>query len=126
MAHRAWEGWWPWVLVLPVGLFYYFFDPGTHPGFLACPFRTLTGLLCPGCGSQRALHDLLHGDLAEAFSHNALMISALPLAGLQFGLARWPVTAPWLTPRRVAVFWAVMAAGWGILRNIPASTGMAH
>jgi hypothetical protein len=125
MARPSWK-WLLLALVLPVGVFYFFVDPEAHPGVLACPFRALTGLLCPGCGSQRALHDLLHGRATEAFTHNALMVSALPLAGLQLGLARWPVTAPWLTPGRVAAFWALAALGWGILRNIPSSAGVAH
>lgn len=39
----------------------------------------LTGLECPGCGSQRAIHSLLHLDIGAAFKFNALLVSSLPL-----------------------------------------------
>ena len=51
-------------------------EPGTYP---PCPTRALLGLLCPGCGTLRATHALLHGDLAGAWSANPLFILALPL-----------------------------------------------
>src|SRR5580693_9291812 len=37
------------------------FDPATSGIFPPCPFRYLTGWYCPGCGSLRAIHQLLHG-----------------------------------------------------------------
>lgn len=41
-----------------------------------CPVHALTGLLCPGCGIQRAISALLHGDLKSAFDFNQLMFVA--------------------------------------------------
>src|SRR5690606_32381537 len=29
-----------------------------------CPVHGVTGGFCPGCGSTRAVHELLHGDVA--------------------------------------------------------------
>ena len=46
---------------------YFALDPARHP-FPRCMFLTLTGWQCPGCGSQRALHALLHGDIASAWA----------------------------------------------------------
>ena len=37
-----------------------------------------TGLECPGCGSQRAIHSLLNGDLVAAVHYNALTVAAIP------------------------------------------------
>ena len=34
---------------------------------------------CPGCGTQRAIHQLLHGNLAAAFQANAMILLILPL-----------------------------------------------
>jgi len=44
-----------------------------------CAFKALTGLSCPGCGSQRALHALLNGDLRGALAFNALFVAEIPL-----------------------------------------------
>ncbi|MEO8591517.1 MAG: DUF2752 domain-containing protein [Flavobacteriales bacterium] len=97
----------------------YFFDPATSRGFLPCPFHWLTGLDCPGCGSQRALHDLLHGRVGEAFGHNAALVCAIPILGLQWGASRFrPRDQPWSADNRVVIGWAVALVGWGVLRNL--------
>lgn len=62
-------------------LVYYRLDPAQHSFFPKCPFLSLTGLFCPGCGSQRAIHALLHFDLKAAFSFNLLVPPALLALG---------------------------------------------
>ena len=52
---------------------FYLFDPEEMAVFPRCPFLLATGYECPGCGSQRAIHDMLHLDLKSAFSQNALI-----------------------------------------------------
>lgn len=37
----------------------------------ACPFLSLTGLPCPGCGLTRSCGCLLRGDLAQSVSYHA-------------------------------------------------------
>jgi hypothetical protein len=62
-------------LALAVGSTYLFiFEPGKSGFFLVCPFYALTGLACPGCGTTRGLHHLLHGDVITAFRFNPLMM----------------------------------------------------
>jgi hypothetical protein len=61
------------ILVLLLVPLYYFFNPTVSNFFPKCPFHTITGLYCPGCGSQRAIHDLMHLNIFEAINHNALM-----------------------------------------------------
>jgi hypothetical protein len=63
------------VLVL---LLFFVFD-ARNGSFPACPFLRLTGFYCPGCGSQRAVSSLMHGDLVDAFSYNSLLVLTLPL-----------------------------------------------
>ncbi|MGL5683791.1 MAG: DUF2752 domain-containing protein [Marinifilaceae bacterium] len=46
--------------------------------FPPCPFYKLTGLQCPGCGSQRAIHSLLNGNITQAFGYNPLMVLSIP------------------------------------------------
>lgn len=60
------------------------FDPAASGVFPPCPVRYLTGLYCPGCGSLRAMHALLHGDIGRAWAMNPLMIVTLPF--LTYGL----------------------------------------
>jgi len=59
-------------------IIYRFFDPQSSGVFPVCPFKKYTGLLCPGCGSQRAIHDLLNLNLLEAFKENSMVVLALP------------------------------------------------
>ncbi len=54
-------------------------DPHETGSLGLCPFHALTGMYCPGCGTLRALHDVLHGNVAEAFGHNVLTVPALAL-----------------------------------------------
>lgn len=54
------------LLYLLAGLFFGFYIP--------CPFRTFTGLRCPGCGLSHAAVCLAHFDVRGAFRENALFI----------------------------------------------------
>ena len=61
------------------------FDPATSGVFPPCPVRYLTGWYCPGCGSLRAMHQLLHRNLRAAWAMNPLTVVLLPF--LTYGLA---------------------------------------
>ncbi len=61
------------------------FDPATSGIFPPCPFHALTGLYCPGCGSLRAIHQLLRGNLGTAWAMNPLTVILMPF--LLYGLA---------------------------------------
>ena len=65
-------------------------DQSVVPIFPRCPFRLLTGYLCPGCGSQRAIHHLLNLDLLGAWRMNPLLVIALPY--LLLGLILKPLS----------------------------------
>lgn len=41
--------------------------------------RMLTGLQCPGCGSQRMLHALLTGHPLDAWLYNPFLCTLIPL-----------------------------------------------
>src|SRR5438309_10494082 len=63
----------------------WFFDPASAGIFPSCPLHYLTGLYCPGCGSLRAIHALLHGNLSGACAMNPLTVGLLHF--LIYGLA---------------------------------------
>mgnify|MGYP002635979074 CR=1 FL=1 len=97
----------------------YQWNPEEAPGLLPCVFHALTGLHCPGCGGQRAVHHLLHGRFLLALRHNALMF----LVGSMFAaeaIARTRGAQPsvfesvWAARLTVASFFAFV-----ILRNVP-------
>lgn len=65
------------------------FNPATSAFYPFCPLHRLTGLLCPGCGSLRALHELLHGNVLTAFHLNALLVLSLPLLAVFVARGLW-------------------------------------
>ena len=60
----------------------YFVNPADVSWFPRCPFHLLTGLKCPGCGTLRGLHQLMHLHFREAWNLNPLMILSIPLIGV--------------------------------------------
>ena len=113
------------LLVVGFLFFYKIYNPEVHSFFPKCPFLSLTGLQCPGCGSQRAVHHLLNGHLLSAVHQNALLVLAIPY--VSFGMfldskkplkpkllnlrkRLYGITAIWIVLVLVLTFW--------ILRNI--------
>ena len=47
--------------------------------FFPCIFHKLTGYQCPGCGTQRAFHSLLHLEIKQGILYNPISIIAVPL-----------------------------------------------
>lgn len=113
-----------WFAFAAWGLLLFLFDPETHDGFFSCPFHWLTGLFCPGCGAQRAVHDLLHARVAEAFSHNAALVAAIPLLGLQWAWARRRDMRPG-EDNRLVWAWGTGLMCWWVLRNLPGMEALA-
>jgi len=101
-----------------------FFDPATSGVFPPCPVRYFTGWYCPGCGSLRAVHQLLHGNLRAAWAMNPLTVFLSPF--LAYGLASHAlneirgrglphlfIPAPWIRALGAAIIL------FGIVRNLP-------
>lgn len=65
------------VLLLLI-IVYRYFNPLDSVLFPKCPVKLVTGLDCPGCGSQRAIHSLLNFNIKEAFKANALLVLFIP------------------------------------------------
>ncbi len=67
-----------WLTLVVAGVYLFIFEPGRSGFFPLCPFRALTGFTCPGCGTTRGLHQLLHGNLTAAVKLNPLMVAVMP------------------------------------------------
>lgn len=110
------------VLLLVVGGIYYACDPSSSSLLPRCTFLSLTGYKCPGCGSQRALHALLHGDLVGALGYNAMLVMAVPWVGYCLYAETKRESNPRLYVRLhnhifITLFLAVVLLWW-VLRNI--------
>ncbi len=59
-------------------ILYYFYNEANSGWSVQCLFHQITGLQCPGCGGQRALHYLLHGKFLTALRYNVLFVLFMP------------------------------------------------
>lgn len=103
----------------------YFFHPEEAGFFPQCPFHYITGLDCPGCGTQRAFHSILHFEFGKAFYYNPLFVVSIPylLTGFYFeylgGNKRYPRIRKFLFGRNaIFIVLAIIILYW-IIRNIP-------
>ena len=102
----------------------YLFDPRNPGMYPICPFFGLTGCYCPGCGTLRALHQLMHGNITAAFGYNAYAMLALPVVAYSLGvggLRAWGLSVPprvFVPARWIWTLLAAVLAFW-LLRNLP-------
>jgi hypothetical protein len=100
------------------------FDPATSGAFPPCPIHYLTGWYCPGCGSLRAIHQLLHGNLYAAWAFNPLAVLFLPF--VVYGLAAEALKAtngrglpqPFIPGGWIRALCVVIVC-YGVVRNLP-------
>jgi hypothetical protein len=100
------------------------FDPATTGVFPPCPVLYLTGWYCPGCGSLRAIHQLLHGHVWAAWAMNPLTVLLLPFLG--YGLAShqlFEIRGRGLPQPSLPAVWiralCAVILLFGIVRNLP-------
>jgi hypothetical protein len=111
-------------VLLVAGGVYYLFSPLESSFFPKCPFHSITGLDCPGCGSQRALHHLTHLEIKKAMFSNPLLIMAIPyiFTGIYFeyfgGKENYPRIRRILFGKNAAVTILIVVLLFGIGRNL--------
>jgi len=96
-------------------------DPQTVDWLPKCPFNVLTGWHCPGCGSTRAAHALLHGDVAAALAKNPLLVIGAPVGLIVVAVERYRKGPRWALTVHRGWVWLVFAllVGFTLLRNLP-------
>lgn len=112
-------------LITAAAVYMFIYDPAREGVYPICLFHKVTGWHCAGCGTARALHQLLHGHVLTALDLNPLLILALPLLAW-IGI---PCLIAWLhgkpsPSRRIGAVWVVWIVAivllYTIARNIPA------
>ena len=97
----------------------YTYAPTPDSLYPRCVFHLATGLDCPGCGSTRAMHQLLHGNVAAAFRLNPILFALMGV---------FAVTSPDLVRGRTPELFMRPWFGWTvalgliafwIVRNLP-------
>ena len=128
VPRQAWQDlpvFWGMLALLGVvgGLVLFCFDPRQYHFYPVCYFYKTTGLLCPGCGALRAMHQLLHGHLTAAFRFNPLLVVSLPILGWFGARYAWQKARnePALLGVRPLWLWLALTAVLvvSVLRNLP-------
>lgn len=95
------------------------------PFWPKCLLHQWTGWHCPGCGMTRASAACLHGEFAQAFRYNPVVMVLLPLllVAVCWELAGWvrgrPMPVRLLPGPRVGLALLGLLLVFGILRNLP-------
>lgn len=110
--------------ITAMAVLFFVLNPSEHEIFPRCIFNSITGYYCPGCGSQRAIHNLLHLNFTGVIHNNFLFIPAFLLIAYHYLhsiLNKWMnwklpnifyyKSTPWIIFGVVILFW--------IARNIP-------
>lgn len=116
-----------WAIVVAISLIalataYYFFDPVEVKWMPKCIWKVATGTDCPGCGSQRMAHALMHGDFLGAWHANAYACCMIPviifLLWLEFAKDRYSKLYAIVHRPAVITSLAATVILWWVFRNL--------
>lgn len=113
------------ILLTILAILYKTYNPNGNIYFPKCPFKELTGLKCPGCGSQRAIHYLLNFDILSAIKENVILVLSIPyvLIGLVFDTLKKPseIILKWrkilFGQKAILIILTIIIVFW-VLRNL--------
>ena len=103
-------------------LLYYYVAPAVPWLLPKCMFQEFTGYRCPGCGLQRALIAVLHGDFTAAIRYNYSLLITIPVLALY--LMAWvlrerlPRLYRFLGSLKTFCILLLLMLAWWIGRNI--------
>ncbi|MGM0407591.1 MAG: DUF2752 domain-containing protein [Bacteroidota bacterium] len=113
------------IVISVLAILYRNYNPNGNVYFPKCPFRELTGLKCPGCGSQRVVHYILNFDFYNAIKENVILVLSIPyiMTGFVFDSLKKPNEniIKWrkklFGQKAIFLILSIIIAFW-ILRNI--------
>lgn len=104
---------------------YYVANPLEYELFPKCIIYSSTGMQCPSCGSQRALHAFLHGRFGEAVRYNVFALYSVPyfIAVLTFYFGRFKSArlnriGDVVVGRTAAQGYVGLYFAWWVVRNV--------
>ncbi len=112
------------IIFTVLAVLFFVLNPTEHEIFPKCVFHSVTGYYCPGCGSQRAIHSLLHLNFTGVVGNNFLFLPAVLLLIYHYSFSflnkkfTWKLpnifyikSTPWIILGIIVLFW--------VLRNLP-------
>lgn len=112
------------LLSVVMAFVYFNINPSEISLFPKCPLYSTTGVYCPGCGSQRAMHDILHLDIKGVIGHNLLFLLGLLVIIYHFLIevisliSKTKIRNLLYHPKTPILLLVIIIIYW-ILRNIP-------
>lgn len=68
-------GKWIWIPILILMIWFSYFGYSEYfENKYICTFKSITGLMCPGCGGTRAIVFLMHGDILKSIIYHPCVI----------------------------------------------------
>ena len=112
------------ILIILLGIILFFVDPEYSAFIPKCPFRWFTGFDCPACGSQRAIHQLLHLNIKGAFGYNPFLMLSFPYL-IALVITQWfdpqnrLARLKWICRHQITVnTYLILIIVWWIARNL--------
>ena len=112
------------LLAIVLAFLYFFINPSEANFFPECPLYVTTGIYCPGCGSQRATHQLLNFNIIGVFQQNALFVFGLLIVVYHFVISGINYFFKkdlynYIYHSKTPVILIIIAVLFWILRNLP-------
>ena len=103
--------------VVSILLVYYYYDPSYYAFYPICPIYKLSGYQCGTCGTQRAVHALLHGDIKAAIGYNLFFVGVCLYAIIGFIFYKTKYYTHWVNSSvtKIGIFLFIV---YSIARNI--------
>jgi hypothetical protein len=110
------------ICIIILLLIYKIYNPLENDLFPKCIFYKYTGFLCPGCGSQRAIHCLLNFNILSAIKQNILVVLFIPYLTLSILTKLYPqFFTTWKrkieSPLAIKIIIGIILGYW-LIRNI--------
>ena len=106
------------ITILFCGYFLYFNDPINSDYTPKCWFKVFTGLSCPGCGFQRCMHAMFHGDFLSAIKYNLFLAIGIPIVLVSAVTETIRQNNSSILNSRVAYTYLFLYFAWFIVRNV--------